>query len=175
MKTFLFLLILGGGDGYVAQAALEINPTVNITIVDLDIEVVKACEKNLDQKVFEHPNIKLMVGDVIHFMEMYNELYKEKFDGIICDLTDNPVGGNGNEEKFNDFYSKLFKFSKNILKDYGWISVQAGSSESIEKYIHSAKILTGLLEENFNNVLKEDILIPSFGESCAFLFGEITH
>lgn len=166
------ILILGGGDGYVAQAALEINPAVNIMIVDLDIEVVKACKKNLDQKVFECPNVKLMIGDVIHFMEMYDELYKGKFDGVICDLTDNPVGGNGNEEKFKVFYSKIFKFSKNILKDHGWISVQAGSSESIKKYIHSAKILTDLLEENFNNVSKEDILIPSFGEECAFVFGK---
>jgi len=166
------ILILGGGDGYVAQMALDINPNVKITIVDLDIEVIKTCQKNLNQKVFAHPNVRLVVGDAFHFMKTYEKLHEEKFDGIICDLTDNPVGGNGNEEKFKDFYSKIFKFSKSILKDSGWISVQAGSSESIEKYVHSAKILFNLLTENFKNVSKEDILIPSFGEDCAFLFGK---
>ena len=166
------ILILGGGDGYVAQMALDINPNVKITIVDLDIEVVKACQKNLGQKVFDHPNVRLVVGDAFHFMKTYNKLHREKFDGIICDLTDTPVGGNGNEEKFKDFYSKIFKFSKNILKEEGWISVQAGSSESIEKYVHSAKILCDLLGENFKVVAKEDVLIPSFGEKCAFVFGE---
>jgi len=166
------ILILGGGDGYVAQMALDINPNVKITIVDLDIEVIKVCQKTLGQKVFEHPNVRLVVGDAFHFMKTYNKLHEEKFDGIICDLTDNPVGGNGNEEKFKDFYSKIFKFSKNILKDEGWISVQAGSSKSIEKYVHSAKILGDLLGENFKVVAKEDVLIPSFGEECAFVFGE---
>jgi spermidine synthase len=166
------ILILGGGDGYVAQMALTLHPNVRITIVDLDIEVINACRKYLEQNVFEDKRVKLVIGDAFHYMKTYKELHQEKFDGIVCDLTDNPVGGNGNEEKFFHFYAKMFEFAKNILKDSGWISVQAGSSVSVNEYIHSSKILSDLMINDFHNISRQDVMIPSFGEQCAFLFGE---
>jgi len=165
------IFILGGGDGYVAEMGLKINPDVRITVVELDIDVVKACEKHLGQKVFYHPSVKLMAGDAFHFLKVHDELEHPKVDGIVCDLTDNPVGGRETEEQFRNFYENVFSLAKKIIRPGGWISVQAGASKVTGNYLNAVEILEKLMRERFFEVSREDVLIPSYSESEAFLYG----
>lgn len=152
------MLILGGGDGYVAEMALKLNPQIGITLVELDGAVVRACKTHLSQDIYDHPKVKLVVDDAFHFMEKAGN---GGYDGIVCDLTDFPVGYNYG--KFRGFYEKVFTLSAKILKAGGWISVYAGNN---------AGVLAELLKKDYSAIEQMDISIPSFGECCSFLYGE---
>jgi len=166
------VFILGGGDGYVAEMGLKINPNARFTVVELDIDVVKACEKHLGQKVFYHPNVKLMAGDALHFLKVHEELDFPKVDGLVCDLTDNPVGGRENEEQFRGFYENILLLASKIIRPGGWISVQAGASKVTGEYLNAVEILEKIMKQHFAEVTREDVMIPSYSESEAFLYGK---
>lgn len=165
------ILILGGGDGYVAEMALKINPDLKITIIDLDVEVVNACKKYLHQAIFSHPNVQLNIGDALSFLQTYHSKGGEPVDGIVSDLTDNPIGVKGAKTKLKYFYEQIFTLSKKILKRDGWISVQAGASEVIPKYVDAASMIQTLIAKIFGNYERKDVSVPSFGEKNSFIFG----
>ncbi|HEY0980088.1 MAG TPA: adenosylmethionine decarboxylase [Candidatus Paceibacterota bacterium] len=164
------LLILGGGDGYVAEAALEKNPNLAITIIDLDVEVVMSAKKHLGQKVFDHPNVTLFIGDALQYLKTNKG---EHFDGIISDLTDNPMVHleDSYERDYTHFFEQVLMLSKKHLAPDGWIAIQGGTAVAMEKYLNTAAIVERLTTEHFSGVEREDILIPSFGEKNAFIFG----
>jgi spermidine synthase len=163
------LLILGGGDGYVAEMALKINPKLKITIVDLDTEVVDLSKKFLNQKIFSHPNVTLNIGDALNYLKNYKIRHEEKVDGIIYDLTDSPIGGNGAKGRITKFYKETFELSKEVLKLGGWISAQAGASVVTPPYINVEEIIEKQVERVFKNFNRKDVMVPSFGEKNAFI------
>ncbi len=65
------ILILGGGDGYVAQRVISENPYAHVfvDVVELDVEVVKACERYLGQDVFKNDNVNLHIEDALQYLE----------------------------------------------------------------------------------------------------------
>ena len=165
------ILILGGGDGYVADTALKINPDVHVTIVDLDPEVVYAAKKYLGQKkIFANRNIHTVIGDAMVFMRTQLAQKGQIYDGIVCDLTDNPVGSNGTKKNMIIFYTELCSLAKNFLEDGGWFTIQAGATKVTRKYINTVKLLTGIVEKQFGMVERKDVLIPSFSEKNTFLY-----
>lgn len=164
------LLILGGGDGYVAEMALKINPELKITIIDLDSEVINLSKKYLNQKIFSHPNVHVNVGDALTYLKTYHKRGGPLVDGIISDLTDNPIGGKGAKTKLKQFYSEVLSLSEKILKDGGWISAQAGASQVVPKYVDAAEIIQSVFKKNFDTFERKDVLIPSFGEKNAFIW-----
>ncbi len=46
------IAILGGGDGYIAQMAIQTNPRLSVTVVELDPEVVNCSRIYLGQTIF---------------------------------------------------------------------------------------------------------------------------
>lgn len=163
------ILILGGGDGYVAETALKINPELEITVVDLDSEVVHFAKKYLNQKVFDRKNVKLNIGDALSFMRTQAELGNIHFDGVISDLTDNPIGGGNAKKELAKFYTEVFSLAKSVMKEGAWLSAQAGASKVCRKYIDSFKIMKPILDKEFGTSERSDVLIPSFSEQNAFL------
>jgi spermidine synthase len=164
------ILILGGGDGYVAEMAIKLNPGLQITIVELDPEVVALSKRYLNQKSFLYPNVHLNIGDALSYLRTHKEMKDVKFDGIVCDLTDNPVGGTGAKQKYEAFYSELFQLAYDCLNSNGWLSAQAGASKVIKRYIDSAKILKSIAEKQFGNSERQSVNIPSFSEENAFIY-----
>lgn len=164
------IIILGGGDGYVAKMALKMNPKLKITIIDLDAEVVFLAKKYLHQNIFSHPHVTLNIGDALQHLKTFTSRHEEKVDGIVSDLTDNPIGSNGAESKMSKFYEEVFRLSKGILKPTGWISVQAGAASVIPKYIDATKLTENKLKSVFGNFTRKDVLIPSFGEKNSFIW-----
>lgn len=167
-KSDSSILILGGGDGYIAQMATALYPKLKIDIIDLDVEVVKGAQKFLGQKIFNNKNVHLSIGDALHFLKSGNKVY----DGIVCDLTDAPIGTKKEVSEFKKFFKEILMFSKKRLKSDGWISIQGGASRTAENFIDEVTIIKNILEKNFTNIECSDVFIPSYGESCAFLFGE---
>jgi spermidine synthase len=163
------LVILGGGDGYIAQMALRTNPHSSVTVVDLDDMVVAACETHLGLGVFHDPRVTLHVEDVTDYLQSRGNAALHQCDGIVCDLTDSPVGSE-NKPTFEAFYENLIDLSYDSLSDRGWMSLQAGASGTTGGHIDAAAILSNILSKKFKKVSRSDVNVPSFGEPCAFLF-----
>lgn len=160
------ILILGGGDGFIAEKALKINPGINVTIVDLDEEVVNVCKRYLSQRVFNNPRVSVVIRDALDFVL---NIKGEIFDGIISDLTDFPVGY---DNKLRELFSKIISESRRILKEDGWISLYGGVKGIIDKEGQQViDLLNNILKENFPTTDCYETLIPSFGEPCYFLYG----
>lgn len=165
------ILILGGGDGYVAETALAQHPKLKAHIIDLDQAVVDASKKYLNQKIFSHKNVDLNIGDACTYMEILAAQGDKKFDGIAIDLTDNPIGTGEGRKQMKSFYKKILTLAYDLLEDGGWVSMQAGAAKvKGRKYVDSVKMLTPLVEDVFGNVNRKDVLIPSFSEKNAFLY-----
>jgi spermidine synthase len=165
------LLILGAGSGYVPSLALKKNPKLKITIVDLDNEVVEFSKKFLGQRIFGNKNIDLRIEDALKYLEKAAKEGKI-FCGIVCDLTDTPVGAI-EKAKFKRFYGEVIALSKRCLEKNGWLSIQAGAAEVSGSYLNGVDIIEkNLKKERFYCIIRKDFMIPSFGEKNAFLFGK---
>lgn len=90
-------------------------------------------------------------------------------DGIICDLTDSPVGAS-DLASFEAFYRQVIRQAVRLLRPSGWISIQAGASAVAPGCIDQAAVLERLLDAVFAEVERTDVHLPSSGEACAFLF-----
>ncbi len=165
------ILILGGGDGYVAEEINHQSPKAKVIVIDLDVEVVNSCKKTLAQKVFDKPNVNLYIGDAYFYLKAHSKEIKHKFDGIVCDLTDVPIGRR-NKKEFERFFQKIIFYSYKVLKEDGWIGIQAGASTTNGYYIDMVSIIRKILEKKFREIIRSDVYIPSYGEKCAFLFGK---
>lgn len=164
------ILILGGGDSYVAEMALKINPNLEIKIIEMDKEVVTGCTNYLFQKVFNDKRVQLEIDDALNYLKN-TATGNEKFDGIVCDLTDEPVR-KIDRNSFKIFYQETLRLSKDHLERDGWISLQGGASKVMSGYTDAASIIRKLLEKDFENIRQTDMLIPSFGENNVFIYGE---
>lgn len=162
------ILILGGGDGYVAEMALKLNPNLKINIIELDDEVIKGCKTYLEQKIFNDPRVHMHTEDAAHYLK--NTIKKNiKFDGIVCDLTDEPIRKKDKKD-FRRFYEEIIDMSYDALNERGWISLQAGAARVKSKNINAVSILKRYLKERFTSVFQKNVMIQSFGEENAFLY-----
>ncbi len=161
------MMILGGGDGYIAEMAVHANHSIEVDVIDLDEMVVEGSKQHLDQKVFDNDRVHLHIGDALQYMRDSTI----KYDGIACDLTDAPVGAT-ELAAFEEFFDEVISLANACIKDGGWISVQSGASHVTEQFIDSVTIVENLLKKHFSIVDRDDVLIPSYGETCAFLFGQ---
>ncbi len=81
------VLIIGGGDGGTLEEVCKYPSVQNITMVELDGEVVEIAKTHLQAicgRAFEDPRLRLIIGDGRAFVEET----KDRFDVILLDLTD---------------------------------------------------------------------------------------
>lgn len=160
------ILILGGGDGFIAEKALRINSGIDITIVDLDEEVVEICRRYLSQRVFDDHRVNVVIRDALDFIRGVDG---ESFDGVISDLTDFPVGYNN---RLRELFSNIFTESRRVLKKGGWISLYGGVRGFVDEDGYKViDLINNLLQKSFSITDCSEVLIPSFGEPCYFLYG----
>lgn len=154
------LLVLGGGDGHTAKMALRLNPDIHVTIVELDLEVVRTSRHYLQQQVFDHPNVRLIIGDAIAYLEKADS---GQFDGVICDLTDYPKGNP--DFSVEGFYIELFALLTKILSPPAWITAYGGCIE---------ETVDDIIQQSDRLALEKDrIQIESFGEPCFLLHANL--
>ncbi|MFA5986092.1 MAG: adenosylmethionine decarboxylase [Parcubacteria group bacterium] len=164
------ILILGGGDGYITGRVLAENPQskVRVDVVDLDVEVVRACERHLGQDVFCNEQAQLHIADALHYLKTTDKNY----DGIIFDLTDKPIGREDGEE-FSAFYDEACDLAYEKLTDGGWIAIQAGASTVSVETVDAVSIVKEILQEkSWKDIEQSDVFVPSFGTNHAFLFAK---
>jgi spermidine synthase len=115
------VLIIGGGDGGSARELLKHPNLTNATMIDIDEELCRMCEKHmpkLSNGAFTDPNLNLIFGDGIDFVKKAED---NSFDVIIVDSTD-PLPGSVGEVLFTkEFYEHCYR----VLSPNGTISTQA--------------------------------------------------
>lgn len=151
------ILILGGGDGMAAREILKYDEVKNITLVDLDKEMVELCKTNnnivsLNEGSLDNKKLKVINDDAFKFLENSSNLY----DVIIVDLPD------PNNESLNKLYTNLFYrlCYRNLSKD-GVMVVQSTSPYSAPKAYWS--INKTIASEGFD-VYPYHLQVPSFGD-----------
>ena len=90
LKNLKEVLIIGGGDGAVAEEVLKYNFIKRIDLVDIDEEVVKLSKKyfkKINKNSLVNKKVKLYFEDAFNFTSKT----KNKYDLIIADRPD-PVG-----------------------------------------------------------------------------------
>lgn len=83
-------LVIGGGDGGSAEELLKHPSIEQVTLVELDeevIEISKAHFQSIHRGAFDSPRFRLVIGDGLKFIAET----QEKFDLIVLDLPD-PIG-----------------------------------------------------------------------------------
>lgn len=95
------ILIIGGGDGGMLREVCRHKSVEQITMVEIDANVVEFCRQylpNHNAGAYEDPRFNLIIEDGIHFVNQT----EMKFDIIISDCTD-PIGP-GESLFTSDFY-----------------------------------------------------------------------
>jgi len=87
------VLIVGAGDGGMAEEVLKHNTVTEVVMVELDEQVVRFCREHLEsihRGCFNDPRLTLHIGDGFKYV-MQAVQDGERFDVVILDLTD-PIG-----------------------------------------------------------------------------------
>ncbi|KAI1919566.1 putrescine aminopropyltransferase [Ophidiomyces ophidiicola] len=145
------VLVIGGGDGGVLREVVKHETVEEAVLCDIDEAVIRVSKKYLPNMSigFEHPNVKVHVGDGFKFLAEK----KNEFDVIITDSSD-PEGPA--EVLFQKPYFELLHGS---LREGGVISTQAEN-----QWLHIKLItdLKRLMKEVFPVVEYAYTTIPTY-------------
>ncbi|HEY9840409.1 MAG: adenosylmethionine decarboxylase [Candidatus Sericytochromatia bacterium] len=158
--------ILGGGDGGVLKALLEL-PLESVSLVDIDAEVIAAAREHLESicgQAFDDLRTRLVIAEAAEFLASH-----QGFDAIVCDLTTAPERlAHARKESY---YPRLFDQIHRSLNPGGQLVLQVGSSldrSSCEQARH-------WLEPLFADLHFTEHFIPSFCEAWVFGSGTKAH
>lgn len=150
------VLVLGGGDGLVMRELLKYDDLGDVTLVDLDPEMIEMARTDplltdVNKGALDSEKLSIVYEDAFRYVQDHADLY----DVIIVDLPD------PNNESLNKLYTREFySLLKKRLMPEGKIAIQATSPVfarhvywTIDQTVQSA----GLKTENYH------VDVPSFG------------
>lgn len=155
------VLVLGGGEGATIREILRWNCVEEVTMIDIDGEVVEACKQHLPemhQNAFDDPRVKLMIADALEVLDTTTETW----DIIISDLSDPIESG----PSFALFTKEYFTKLQRVLNPGGYVMVQAGPISPPEVKDHARLVNT--LKAVFSNVTSLSAPTPSYGRAWGF-------
>jgi spermidine synthase len=81
-------LILGGGDGALAHQLNQMNPSLKITLVELDQKIIDTASTlpfltSVNGNIFQKKRVQVVIADAFNYLRHQ----KEQFDGIYIDVT----------------------------------------------------------------------------------------
>ena len=146
------ILIIGGGDGAVAEELLKYKFIERIDLVDIDIEVI-----NLSKKYFKKVNNDSLNNKKVHIFVQDAYIFTSnssmKYDLIIADRPD-PVGTGKSLFKL-----KFYKNIRNLMKADGMAIFQSGVTFLQKKEIKEVSIKIKSVFENSGIILT---VVPSY-------------
>lgn len=150
------VLVLGGGDGLAVRELLK-YPETEITLVDLDAEMIQLCRENpqvstLNEGALSNERLTIVIDDAYRYLEETEEIY----DVILVDLPD------PNNDALNKLYTNIFyRMCGNHLSEDGVLAVQSTSPYYAKKaYWCVAKTLEseGFFVDSYH------LQVPAFGD-----------
>ena len=150
------VLVLGGGDGLAVRELLKYEGT-NITLVDLDREMVDICRENpnikeLNGGALDSERLTVVIDDAYRYLEETDKL----FDVILVDLPD------PNDQSLNKLYTNIFyRLCGNHLTEKGIMAVQSTSPYYAKEAFWC---INKTIESEGFNVLPYHLQVPSFGD-----------
>jgi spermidine synthase len=157
------VLCIGGGPGAVVREVLR-HPTVRqVTLVDIDGEVVEVSKKYLPHMhlgALDDPRTHVIIGDGRTFIEET----KEQFDAVILDLSE-PLDGTSPASYLytREFYDTI----RSKLTDNGLLMLQAGTANSIHMKLFPSTVST--LKSIFSQVSPYWEHIQCFGTVWSYI------
>ncbi|MFW9820156.1 MAG: hypothetical protein ACFFE5_11155 [Candidatus Thorarchaeota archaeon] len=172
------ILIIGGGDFFLAKQILKFPVIEQIDLIELDSYVIKFCLKHFKHllgTIHKHPKINIKIQDGYQFIKQTANLY----DMIFIDLPDDKKNCKFASEE--NFYADI----KRILKPNGILSAQTGNGDSFYYSERTKKIRKILSDMNpksfieyyklFNRTFKYSFqyrqFIPSYFGQWSFTLG----
>lgn len=149
-------LIVGGGDGGALEELLK-HPVENVTLVDLDEDVIKVSRehlKSINKGAFDDPRVTVRIGDGAQFVAQTDQ----RFDLVLLDLTDpeTPAG---------PLYTEaFFQQCKGVLNPGGAIVLHLGTPFHEPEQVSG---LAGSLRNVFEHVSAYGLHIPLYGSYWA--------
>ncbi|YAI81385.1 MAG: spermidine synthase [cyanobacterium endosymbiont of Rhopalodia sterrenbergii] len=154
-------LILGGGEGATIREILRWKSIEKVTMIDIDGEVVAACQKHLPemhQNCFNDPRVELIIDDALKILDKISI----KWDIIISDLSDPIEEG----PSFPLFTKEYFAKLQQLLSPQGLVIIQSGQvSPPFIKY-HARLVNT--LKAIFPQVNSYCAPTPTYGSPWGF-------
>jgi spermidine synthase len=141
------ILIIGGGDLFLAKQILKLAEIELIDLIELDTYVVKFCLKHFKHllgNIHNHPKLNIKIQDGYQFIKETTNHY----DIIYVDLPDNKKNC-----KFA-FEDNFYKDIKTILYPNGILSAQTGNGDSFYYSQRTKKIRKILSMENPKNFIE---------------------
>jgi spermidine synthase len=158
------VLVVGSAEGALLREILKHNTVQRVLMVDIDQEVVEACQQYLEawhQGAFNDPRVSLLYADA----RAYLEGTEETFDCIMVDVTDPLQGG----PSYRLFTQEFYRLALAHLTSQGIIAVQAESADlgTLDGHLAIANTLSSV----FPRASRYQAHVPSFGESWGFALG----
>ncbi|NEP82205.1 MAG: methyltransferase domain-containing protein, partial [Okeania sp. SIO3B3] len=155
------VLVLGGGEGATIREVLRWQTVEQVTMIDIDGEVVEACRQYLPEmhaNAFDDPRLKLIIGDALEFLQTSGEIW----DVVISDLSDPIEEG----PSFQLFTKEYFEKILQVLAPGGFFVLQAGPVSPGEMKLHTRIVNT--MKEVFPYVQSYSSYVPTYGQPWGF-------
>ncbi len=156
------VLILGGGEGATLREVLRHRTVERVVMVEIDPQVVEICRRYLPEwsdGAFDDPRVTLIIDDAARYLQEK----EDRFDVIICDLTDpipgTPAEGLASEEAFQAMHRHLRP---------GGILVNQAGSTGISELDYFVRVYRTMVSV-FRHLVPCSIQITSFAESWGFI------
>ncbi|HDI31894.1 MAG TPA: polyamine aminopropyltransferase [Thermofilum sp.] len=155
--------IIGGGEGATLRESLKHQGVKEVTMVDIDRELIDICKRYLpewNKGAFNDPRTKLVFSDGRRFLKEN----REKYDVIILDLTDPIKGGPSQYLYTKEFYTIV----KERLDDEGVMVTQATNPRY---YLEIYATIHNTVKSVFKLARPYRTFIPSFLTDWGFVIG----
>ncbi len=145
LKNPAEVLIVGGGDGAVAEEVLKYNFIKKIDLVDIDKEVIRLCKKyfkKVNKNSLNNKKVKVFYEDAFNFISDT----KQKYDLVIADRPD-PVGAGKSLFKKNFYKNVNAVLNKNGIAIFqsGVPFLQKSEIKQVLKYVKEVFKKHGIL------------------------------
>jgi len=156
------VLILGGGEGATAREVLRWKDVRQVTMIDIDGDVVAACREHLPemhQGAFDDPRLEVVIADALDYLDQVGT----RFDVVISDLSD-PIEQGPSFKLFTREYSEKVR---GVLAADGVFVIQAGSVSPLEMYLHCRLACT--LRSVFSHTASLTSYVPTYAAPWSFI------
>jgi spermidine synthase len=149
------ILVLGGGSGQTAMALLESSSVKQVTIVEIDSQVVDCCRKYVKgiNRAFSDDRVRILIGNAFDYLHHTHE----KFDAAVIDLTEAPFAIGSPSRTLNRLYADIRE------KCEGRCSQYIGSEVDLAYSQRFRKLLDRTSRKYLFNIRYVSTFIPSFG------------